>query len=69
MSIPISRPIIGLEEEEAVLNVLRSGMIAGGAKVVEFEEAFADSEAAAEETTYKQPFLMLLIHLQTRLVD
>ena len=40
MSIPISRPIIGLEEEEAVLNVLRSGMIAGGAKVVEFEEAF-----------------------------
>ena len=41
MSIPISRPIIGLEEEEAVLNVLRSGMIAGGAKVVEFEEAFA----------------------------
>ncbi|MBO30312.1 MAG: aminotransferase DegT, partial [Acidimicrobiaceae bacterium] len=42
MSIPISRPIIGLEEEEAVLNVLRSGMIAGGAKVVEFEEAFAE---------------------------
>ena len=42
MTIPISRPIIGLEEEEAVLEVLRSGMIAGGAKVTEFEEAFAE---------------------------
>jgi len=41
MFIPISRPIIGAAEETAVLEVLRSGMIAGGAKVTAFEESFA----------------------------
>lgn len=46
MSIPISRPIIGAEEEAAVVEVLRSGMIAGGAKVQAFEEAFADFAGA-----------------------
>jgi dTDP-4-amino-4,6-dideoxygalactose transaminase len=39
--IPISKPQIGPEEEKAVLEVLRSGNLAQGEKVVEFEEAFA----------------------------
>ncbi len=39
--IPISRPLIGLEEEAAVLAVLRSGMIAQGPQVERFEAAFA----------------------------
>ena len=39
--IPISRPDIGPAEEEAVLEVLRSGMLAMGKKTLAFEEAWA----------------------------
>jgi dTDP-3-amino-3,4,6-trideoxy-alpha-D-glucose transaminase len=39
--IPISRPELGLAEEEAVLAVLRSGMLAMGRRTAEFEEAWA----------------------------
>ncbi|MEX0621775.1 MAG: DegT/DnrJ/EryC1/StrS family aminotransferase [Candidatus Woykebacteria bacterium] len=39
--IPIAKPIIGKEEERAVLEVLRSGKLAQGEVVAEFEEAFA----------------------------
>ena len=39
--IPISRPDIGPAEEQAVLEVLRSGMLAMGHKTAEFEEAWA----------------------------
>src|SRR3990172_1263880 len=39
--IPISRPLIGEEEIAAVEQVLRSGKLAQGEKVAEFEEAFA----------------------------
>jgi perosamine synthetase len=39
--IPISRPEIGSDEEQAVLDVLRSGMIAMGRRTAEFEEAWA----------------------------
>jgi len=39
--IPISKPIIGKEEKEAVLTVLDSGIIAAGKKVKEFEAEFA----------------------------
>ena len=40
--IPVSRPIFGREEEEAVVGVLRSGMVAMGARTREFEEAWAE---------------------------
>jgi perosamine synthetase len=40
--IPVSKPIIGEEEENAVLQVMKSGMIAQGPKVKEFEERFAE---------------------------
>jgi len=40
--IPISKPDIGSREEQAVLDVLRSGMIAMGPKTAEFETAWAD---------------------------
>jgi dTDP-4-amino-4,6-dideoxygalactose transaminase len=40
--IPISRPDIGEAEEQAVLDVLRSGMIAMGRRTSEFEAAWAD---------------------------
>jgi dTDP-4-amino-4,6-dideoxygalactose transaminase len=39
--IPIARPHLGPEEETAVLEVMRSGMLAQGAQVRAFEEAFA----------------------------
>jgi perosamine synthetase len=40
--IPIAKPIIGEDEISAVTAVLRSGIIAQGKKVEEFEEAFAE---------------------------
>ena len=39
--IPISKPDIGPAEEEAVLDVLRSGMLAMGRRTAAFEEAWA----------------------------
>jgi dTDP-4-amino-4,6-dideoxygalactose transaminase len=39
--IPISRPDIGTAEEESVLEVLRSGMLAMGRRTAAFEEAWA----------------------------
>ncbi len=39
--IPISRPDIGEAEEQAVVEVLRSGMVAMGKRTAEFEEAWA----------------------------
>src|SRR5689334_518076 len=40
-SIPVARPAMGVEEEAAVLQVLRSGWISQGPKVAEFEREFA----------------------------
>ena len=40
--IPVSRPIFGPEEEDAVVEVLRSGMVAMGKRTHAFEEAWAD---------------------------
>ena len=40
--IPISKPIIGEEEERLVIEVLKSGHLAQGQKVEEFEKKFAD---------------------------
>lgn len=39
--IPVARPFLGREEEIAVADVLRSGWIAQGARVAEFEKSFA----------------------------
>jgi len=40
-NIPVARPAMGIEEEAAVLEVLRSGWISQGPKVAEFEREFA----------------------------
>jgi len=40
--IPIARPVLGSEEEEAVRKVLQSGMLVQAQKVKSFEGAFAD---------------------------
>lgn len=41
IKVPIAKPIIGQEEIDNVVEVLKSGMIAQGPKVLEFEEKFA----------------------------
>jgi perosamine synthetase len=46
-TIPVARPFIGLEEERAVLEVLRSGWISQGPRVAEFEKRFAEYVGAA----------------------
>jgi len=40
-TIPVARPSFGLDEEKAVLEVLRSGWVSQGARVAEFERQFA----------------------------
>jgi perosamine synthetase len=40
-TIPVARPYLGAEEEQAVVEALRSGWVTQGPKVVEFEEKFA----------------------------
>ena len=45
--IPIASPDIGVEEEEAVLRVLRSGRLAQGPEVAAFEEEFASASRVA----------------------
>lgn len=39
--VPVARPLLGEEEANAVADVVRSGMIAAGRKVADFEKAFA----------------------------
>jgi perosamine synthetase len=39
--IPLARPVLGAEEERAVLEVLRSGQLSLGPRVPEFEQRFA----------------------------
>ena len=64
--IPISRPLFGSEEEEAVLAVLRSGMIAQGPQVERFEAAFAAlcgvPHAVAVSSGTTALYLALLAH-------
>ena len=42
MRIPIARPLLGREEEEAVRKVIESGILAHGPEVEAFEEEFAE---------------------------
>ena len=42
MKIPVARPLVGEEEIEAVARVMRSGMLAQGSDVTEFESRFAE---------------------------
>lgn len=46
-TIPVMRPLLGEEEAAAVAEVVRSGWVAQGPRVAEFEKAFAASVGAA----------------------
>jgi perosamine synthetase len=39
--VPLARPLLGAEEERAVIDVLRSGQLSLGPRVAQFEQAFA----------------------------
>ncbi len=47
-NIPVARPSIGTEEELAVVAALRSGWVAQGPRVAEFERAFAEYVGATQ---------------------
>ncbi|HEY5891471.1 MAG TPA: aminotransferase class I/II-fold pyridoxal phosphate-dependent enzyme, partial [Acidimicrobiia bacterium] len=44
----LSKPLIGQDEIDAVVEVMRSGMLASGARVKEFEEKFAARVGSSE---------------------
>jgi perosamine synthetase len=44
--VPLARPVLGREEEDAVLDVLRSGQLSLGPRVPAFEAAFAERVGA-----------------------
>jgi perosamine synthetase len=46
-NIPVARPSIGTDEENAVIAALRSGWVSQGPKVAEFESQFADYVGAS----------------------
>lgn len=64
--IPIAKPLIGEEEIDAVTKVLRSGTIAEGQRVKDFEAAFADltgtSHAVAVNSGTAALHVALLAH-------
>jgi perosamine synthetase len=64
--IPVARPEMGAEEQEAVLRVLASGQLAAGAEVERFEQAFAAvcqvREAVAVASGSAALHLALLAH-------
>lgn len=47
-TVPVARPSFGVAEEQAVVDVLRSGWVSQGPKVAEFERRFAEYVGAAE---------------------
>src|SRR6266849_3140748 len=64
--ISIARPLLGVEEEEAVLRVLASGQLAQGEHVAAFEQRFAEvchvREAVAVHSGTAALHLALLAH-------
>ena len=65
--IPLARPVIGEREEQAVLEVLRSGQLSLGPRVPEFEAAFAARLGAPHASAVSSGTTGL--HLALRAVD
>jgi len=62
--IPIARPLIGSEERAALMQVLESGQLAQGAKVAEFEAAFADYVGVEHAVAVNSGTAALIVALQ-----
>jgi perosamine synthetase len=64
--IPIAKPLIGQEEIRGVIDVLKSGTIAEGPKVKEFEEAFASYIGTKHAVAVNSGTAALLVALLAR---
>ena len=62
--IPLAKVEIGVDEQWAALDVLRSGNLAGGAKVREFEEAFARAHATTHAVAVSNGTVALVAALR-----
>jgi perosamine synthetase len=62
--IPISRPLIDEDDIDAVVEVLRSGILAAGPKVAAFEEAFADYVRASHGVAVTNGTAALIVGLR-----
>jgi dTDP-4-amino-4,6-dideoxygalactose transaminase len=62
--IPVARPLVGAEEEAAVLEVLRSGQLAEGPKVKAFEAEFAAYVGARHAVAVNSGTAALIVALQ-----
>lgn len=63
-SIPIAQPLIGREEQEAVLEVLASGHLAQGPRVAAFERAFAQYVGTRHAVAVANGTAALVVALQ-----
>lgn len=61
--IPVARPSFGVEEEQAVAEVLRSGWVAQGPRVAELERRFAHTVGAAEAVAVSSGTTALFLSL------
>jgi dTDP-4-amino-4,6-dideoxygalactose transaminase len=67
-SIPFHRPFIGIEEEEAVIRVLRSGWLTTGVEALAFEKEFAEfimRSPAPQSEPYKSKLFCLAVNSAT----
>jgi dTDP-4-amino-4,6-dideoxygalactose transaminase len=62
--IPIARPLVGEEEQQAVLEVLQSGQLAQGKRVEAFEEAFGACVGARHAVAVNSGTAALIVALQ-----
>ena len=62
--IPMARVEVGREEEEGVLDVLRSGMLAQGPRVAELESAFAELHGVAHAVAVNNGTTALVAAMQ-----
>jgi perosamine synthetase len=62
--IPLARVTTGLAEQEAVLGVLRSGHLASGVKVQEFEQAFAAAQGCQHAVAVSNGTVALIAALR-----
>ena len=64
--IPLAQPVLGPEEEAAVIEVLRSGQLSLGPRVPAFEQAFATIAGAASLTLLAAVVAVALVGLRQR---
>ncbi len=65
LKVPFSRPSIGPEEEQAVLEVLRSGWLTTGKHALAFEKEFSEAVSRVPGTRDTRPVISLAVNSNT----